>query len=657
MLSIMDPGSQAFKNWITELHYLPKIGIVFPMPRIHVAPRDMPEMDQLSLAVNLELRSVVKYLLNEKQQPEEICVIRLAAAYAIAYCPDIFYTFWNRGLDVEAPIKFGRSFLHVAAQHGRIEIARILIDAGAAFNKEDNEQRIPLYYAAQNRSQAMLSLLIEKGARVNHKDRYGKTVLYEVIARFRWKRETYLLEDKSSESVTRDGFACSTAELLIKHGTEVDSRNNQGRTALSYASSQWHHTASAIVKLLIIFGAEVDSRDCEGRTALSYAASALNRAVTSLLLEHGAQIDSRDNRGRTPISHAADALRCKDSTTVALLIQQGAHIDSRCNEMRTPLSYAADFGLDSIIKCFIENGAAVNGSDWKGNTPLIYLAQAEFHRVCDSGEQLSSISTLLDNGANPFHFNEDGQSPLLLTDRLFTNCLHNLKEKRKEAVKEEIKSLLRRYGAREIKLPTSPDTLSQVVAQLTVNLIDILTDPVGMQPADHEIALKSSIQLFRGWNLHPTVSSIKLQDDSTIEQRTTDFCLGHTGIHGQDIGKPENSRTEHSNVIQGSSGSSQPGFSQALKEPGEYGGLTLSQEPKPYSDHLRYLAEVQQRLFNINRCVYYLDSHPRDTSASIDDLITKVTGQKSSKVQRRPRVMSPDLFGSEESDVESNDEL
>jgi ankyrin repeat protein len=67
---------------------------------------------------------------------------------------------------------------------------------------------------------------------------------------------------------------------------------------LSWAAERGHVDT---VKLLLERGAEVDSKDNDGRTPLSWAARR-PEAVVKLLLERGAELDSKDNYGRTPLS-------------------------------------------------------------------------------------------------------------------------------------------------------------------------------------------------------------------------------------------------------------------------------------------------------------------------------------------------------------------
>ena len=275
-------------------------------------------------------------------------------------------------------------------------------------------------------------------------------------------------------------------------------------------------------------------------------------------------------------------------------------------------------------------------STGKAGPPLMYAA------YCTMGEILrvqASIRILLENGADPVAVNEDGFSPLLIRERLSSTRTYPTEEDR--AIQEEIKSLLRRHGAEETKSPTSADILSKVVAQLTVTLIEIVTSAVSIEPTDHQIALESSAQLFRGLNLYPTVPSNQLQDNMTVEQKITEFVQAQVEQYEKDTADSEKSLKEDPSPVPKSSEVSQSDVPNSiLHEPGmpkslaaeasnQDGGLKPSQESKPRSDFLQRLAKLQQRLFNVNRCLYYLESNPDDCPETIDDLITKMIGQES----------------------------
>jgi ankyrin repeat protein len=60
----------------------------------------------------------------------------------------------------------------------------------------------------------------------------------------------------------------------------------------------------AVVNLLLEKGAELDSKDDNGRTPLWYATDG-REAVVNLLVEKGAELDSKDNHGLMPLFYAA----------------------------------------------------------------------------------------------------------------------------------------------------------------------------------------------------------------------------------------------------------------------------------------------------------------------------------------------------------------
>ena len=635
MLSITTRGSPAFENWSMQLsnrEYQSDVAGGW------VSSQTLVAMEQLHIAVVFRIRPLVIMLLKREPQPtEENIVINEIAACAIENCPDIFYLFLNKGLDLGTLGHDKTSLLEIAADCGRIEITRLLVDAGAAVNIENADLREPLYFAVQGRFKALVSLLLEKGARVNQRDKDARTPLYEAISEVPRPRRDFLVVMKEE----------------VENSAEYEVRDNSGLTPLSLGAQ---HGRLPIAELLIKHGAEIEIRDCKGRTPLSYVtdvyrASAEQMSLIYLLIEHGAQVDSRDVNGRTHLSHAAERWNPDDTAVVDILIQKGAHVETRCHKMRTPLSYAANNCSVSRLRYLIENGAAVNSSDWKGNTPLMYAARGRvyFHKgVTDNIIRVrDTIKILLEKGANPKSVNQYGDSPFLTLNRLNPASFD---PREVEAVKEEIKSLLRRYGAGEPKLPTSSDTLSQVVAQMTVNLIGFVIDAVDIELRERQIAAKFSAQLFCGWHLHPTVSNITLHRNTTIQQEITKFVIGQTGKREQGISNPEESPKKHPGPDPRPSITPPPEESpqsqtpeielQVSEKADEYAGLAPSRRSKNCSYYLHCVAELQQRLFNVNRCLYYLDDHPNDSSETIDDLILKATGQEQPQRSGRCRTFA-----------------
>ena len=92
--------------------------------------------------------------------------------------------------------------------------------------------------------------------------------------------------------------------LLERQDVEPDSKDNHGRTPLSWAAQKRvQKSQEAIVRLLLERQeVEPDSKDNSGRTPLSWAAQKGHHAIVRLLLERqDVEPDSEDNDGHTPL--------------------------------------------------------------------------------------------------------------------------------------------------------------------------------------------------------------------------------------------------------------------------------------------------------------------------------------------------------------------
>ena len=101
-----------------------------------------------------------------------------------------------------------------------VNLARVLLDAGASADEPDPDGITPLSWAAIGGETPVGRLLIEHGVDVNHVDRFGMTpLLYAASVDF--------------------GDA-SMIDLLIKHGANVGARTKEGLTAADLARKYSH---------------------------------------------------------------------------------------------------------------------------------------------------------------------------------------------------------------------------------------------------------------------------------------------------------------------------------------------------------------------------------------------------------------------------------
>lgn len=194
------------------------------------------------------------------------------------------------GADVNQHMGSGRyTPLGYAAAFGHVEIARILIDAGA-----DMSDDLPLYDAAYRGEVAAADLLISKGMEVNG----GKAYPPLMAAAQNGKVEMIEFLISRGANVERQGYDgnrplheaahsghLEAVKVLLAHGADVNCRNGLGLTPLHDAA---RNGFLEIVKLLLSYGADVNAKDSGGETPLQSARSEGHPDVVAFLLDNGA---------------------------------------------------------------------------------------------------------------------------------------------------------------------------------------------------------------------------------------------------------------------------------------------------------------------------------------------------------------------------------
>ena len=244
--------------------------------------------------------------------------------------PDVARLLLERGADVNARIEHGfddnpegSTPLHTAADHGRVEVARVLLEYGANVGAEDNKRKTPLHIAIDYKR---LDDLNER------------------------------MEDYASGKV-------AVARVLLEHGANADAEDNEGKSPLHKAAEYGFVKG---VRVLLKHGANVGAEDNKGRTPLHDAADYRRNPesgeyyasgkveVVRVLLDHGANAGAEDNEGRTPL-HTATGYG--EIEAIRMLLEHGANVGAEDNEGKTPFQMASAERDDEIIKLFLEHGA------------------------------------------------------------------------------------------------------------------------------------------------------------------------------------------------------------------------------------------------------------------------------------------------------------
>ena len=147
---------------------------------------------------------------------------------------------------INKPYSYGDTALIFASDRDHNEIAKILIEAGANVNAQNNTGHTALLTATHRGNPELMKILIEAGANVNTQANDGNTAL--MIAAF-----------KSNGTI---------AKVLIDAGADVNMQNVQGETALIIAASKCN---DKMVKILLEAGSDIKIQDKKGNTAMMTA--------------------------------------------------------------------------------------------------------------------------------------------------------------------------------------------------------------------------------------------------------------------------------------------------------------------------------------------------------------------------------------------------
>jgi ankyrin repeat protein len=296
-----------------------------------------------------------------------------------------------RGETVNAPDNDGTRPLHWAVRADELEIAELLLRAGADAKAENRLGVTPLYLAAMNGNAAMMRKLLDAGADANQIDRTGETVL--MVA-------------------TRTGDLKSVRALL-DHGAKANAVDPQLQaTALMLAAEAGY---TDIVQALIERDADVHARTRTGTTPAPKLPCIDKTGCGS----HGVGIvrGGLPEQGiRAPIPGAMTPLmfaaREGHIEAARLILAAGADVNEIDKNNIGPLLMAISNNRIEMARFLIEKGADIHTADWYGRTPLfaaVEMRNVDLHYVTfqhmvtaeDRKVIFDFIKLLLERGADP----------------------------------------------------------------------------------------------------------------------------------------------------------------------------------------------------------------------------------------------------------------
>jgi len=333
------------------------------------------------------------------------------------------------GANVDFQNKSGESALMAAAgirgtysstSADRDKVIEILVAGGGDINTSDINGNTPLIMAAEYGRVDLARLLLEHGANLALRNKSGQTAL--MMAAFP-SSQPHINENKAK-----------IINLLAINKSDTNVKDGEGNTLLiSAARYGWYiNTADTIVKALLSAGAEVNARNNNGDTALIEVLKIRDGAfiysdegrgnvyllnTVNILVTAGADVNAENNIGDTPLKIAAVSLRSDRGrmSVLNLLIKYKADVNLT-GSVREPvlllaIRRAAGRSNSEVVQALIKAGADVNVSDDEG-APALILA------VRESGNA-EVVRLLLEAGARVNDRDKSGDTALIAAVRQY----------------------------------------------------------------------------------------------------------------------------------------------------------------------------------------------------------------------------------------------
>ncbi|GAP87168.2 putative ankyrin repeat-containing domain protein [Rosellinia necatrix] len=326
---------------------------------------------------------------------------------------------WNRGTRRGSD---GKTALHVSVQSGFPKGVELLLNdtTNCDLNTADNHGNLPLHFARQL---DIVHKLLDAKAKNDEKNHEGETPLY--LAAWCGDRDilqALLNSDPKPDTGTTNIFQWTLlhaaydnyyiVEMLLKHGVNLDAKNQQGYTPLSvalgggyqetarvlldagadpneshdFSSSPLccafsidHDNLAGMVKSLVEKGADLLKGSETGRTALHLAVEKNNREVVDYIVH---TLNSEGSEDRVSDLYSSVLCECVSASDfnpemAKRLIVQGLDINKTTSSGLNPLQEACANGTVDAVKWLLNENADVNAKGSRYGAALCAAIESE----------------------------------------------------------------------------------------------------------------------------------------------------------------------------------------------------------------------------------------------------------------------------------------
>ncbi|KAL7956830.1 ankyrin repeat-containing domain protein [Trichoderma compactum] len=327
------------------------------------------------------------------------------------------------GVNINTPYKNCRTALHYAAQHGHVEVVKLLVHKEAKLNTKDQQNQTALIDACQNHHEETISALIEAGADLWVQSSRGTAL--QVLCLVGCHKCVKLILDRDQikdplgKYYTLAARSSLARSLLSRYYMR---RFGEGKGAFGTSlHAAAFHDSQEIVELLLEQGKfKIHATHDTYGSVLTAAAAGCNmimktepyERIFEMLIAHGVNVnDRKGTRGPALLAAALNGHK----GLVELLLDNGAKAKSALGIKGTGSQATSDIGYEKLIELIDNGGAGIAAASGRNSleNPLseLFDVRQEFLKLTLTATNKGDISSLMSTGET-FICNEIGKGEI-----------------------------------------------------------------------------------------------------------------------------------------------------------------------------------------------------------------------------------------------------